>query len=299
MARGPSGPLAVFPLVSELQDAWADLLRRRPSFAPSVAVYGDILDTWARWSPPRPLGLTTTPDAWRRSWESGTPLVAEARVLRAADLEDLVGAAMEALARVEPALAPALQAFATAWDGGAVGPAVLLPARGRIGAAPSEAGGLGAEAVAFVAGASLRPALESLFTPAREHFTEGAWSLGICPFCGGPPGFVDVVEDGRRRLACHLCGGAWPFAKLRCPFCGVDGAAHQVRLVPEEAREEGYLVSACRECRAYIKEVDRRARWNAGPALIEDWGSPHFDLIAHRQGYWRPIPSIVQLAVPS
>jgi len=285
--------------VSELQDAWADLLRRRRSFAASVAVYGDILDAWARWSPPRSLALATTPDAWRRSWESGTPLVAEARVLRAADLEDLVGAAMEALARVEPALAPALQAFATAWDGGAVGPAVLLPARGRVGAAPSEAGGLSTEALAFLAGASLRPALELLFAPARQHFTEGAWSLGICPFCGGPPGFVDVVEDGRRRLACHLCGGIWPFAKLRCPFCGVDGAAHQVRLVPEEAREEGYLVSACRECRAYIKEVDRRARWNAGPPLIEDWGSPHFDLIAHRQGYWRPIPSIVQLAIRS
>ena len=286
--------------MSELQDAWADLLRRRPSFATSVAVYGDILDAWARWSPPPSLALAATPDVWRRSWESGTPLVAEAaRVLHAADLEDLVAAAMEALARVEPALAPALQAFATAWDGGAVGPAVLLPARGRVGAAPSEAGGLSTEALAFLAGASLRPALELLFAPARQHFTEGAWSLGICPFCGGPPGFVDVVEDGRRRLACHLCGGTWPFAKLRCPFCGVDGAAHQVRLVPEEAREEGYLVSACRECRAYIKEVDRRARWNAGPPLIEDWGSPHFDLIAHRQGYWRPIPSIVQLAIRS
>jgi len=217
-------------------------------------------------------------------------------MLRAADLEDLVAAAMEALARVEPGLAPALQAFATAWDGGAVGPRILLPARGRIGTTPTEAAGLGAEAVAFLAGASLRPALDSLFAPAREHFTDNAWSLGICPFCGGPPGFIDVVEDGRRRLACHLCGGAWPFAKLRCPFCGVDGAAHQVRLTPDDPREEGYLVSACRECRGYIKEVDRRARWNAGPPLIEDWGSPHFDLIAHRQGYWRPIPSIVQFA---
>lgn len=283
--------------MSELQEAWADLLGRRPSFRDTLAIYGEILDAWARWSPARPLTLTPAPGAWRASWESGTPLVAEAaRALRAGDLEELVGAGMEALARVAPGLAPALQEFAAAWDRGAVGPAALLPARGRIGAAPGGAAGLGGDALAFVAGASLRPVLESFFLPAREAFVEGAWSLGICPFCGGPPGFIDVVEDGRRRLACHLCGGAWPFAKLRCPFCGVDGAAHLVRLTPEEAREEGYLVSACRECRAYIKEVDRRARWNAGPALIEDWGSPHFDLIAHRQGYWRPIPSIVQLA---
>ena len=285
--------------MSELQEAWADLLIRRPSFRDTLAIYGEILDGWARWSPPRPVALTPAPEAWRASWERGTPLVAEAaRALRVADLEDLVGAAMEALARVEPGLAPALQGFATAWDRGAVGPAALLPARGRIGAEPANAAGLGADALAFVAGASLRPALEAFFAPAREAFAEGVWSLGICPFCGGPPGFIDVVEDGRRRLACHLCGGAWSFAKLRCPFCGVDGAAHQVRLTPEEAREEGYLVSACRECRAYIKEVDRRARWNAGPALVEDWGSPHFDLIAHRQGFWRPIPSIVQLAGP-
>jgi len=282
--------------MTDLQDAWADLLRRRPAFRDTLAIYGDVLERWARWSPPRPLALSASPAAWRATWDSGTPLAAEAaRALRAADVEDLVGAAMDALARVEPSLAPALQRFAEAWDGGAVGPTALLPARGRIGEG-SNVAGLGADAIAFLAGASLRPALEVLYGPAREHLAEGAWSLGVCPFCGGPPGFTDVVEEGRRRLACHLCGGAWLFAKLRCPFCGVDGAAHLARLTPEEAREEGYVISACRECRAYMKEVDRRARWNAGPALVEDWGSPHFDLIAHRQGYWRPIPSIVQLA---
>ncbi|HET7342004.1 MAG TPA: formate dehydrogenase accessory protein FdhE, partial [Methylomirabilota bacterium] len=171
-----------------------------------------------------------------------------------------------------------------------------LPARGRIGSGAAErASGLSADAVAFLAAASLRPALEALFAAARERFDTGAWALGACPFCGGPAGWADIVEDGRRRLACHLCGGAWPFARLACPFCGVDGAQHQVRLTPEDPGEEGYLVLACRECRAYMKEVDRRTRWNAGPGLLEDWGSPHFDLIAHRQGYWRPIPSLVQL----
>ena len=283
--------------MTDLREAWADLLARRPSLRASLVVYGEIIEHWARWSPPRVLAPPSAPAAWRAAWQSGTPLVTEAtRALRAEDLEDLVGGAMEALARVEPALAPALQTFASAWDHGAVGPAALLPARGRIGAESGGPAGLGTDAVAFLAGASLRPALETFFTSARDVFSEGDWSLGICPFCGGPPGFIDIVEDGRRRMACHLCGGGWGFARLRCPFCGVEGGAQQARLTPDEAREEGYAVTACRECRAYIKEVDRRSRWNAGPALIEDWGSPHFDLVAHRQGYWRPIPSIVQLA---
>jgi hypothetical protein len=282
--------------MTDLREAWADLLRRRSGLRDSLAAYGDVLNAWAGWTPPRALSLAGSPQTWRASWEAGTPLVAEAaRALRAEDLEELVGVAMETLARVVPGLAPSLQAFATAWDRGVVGPATLLPARGRIGAGPGETSGLGGDALAFVSGASLRPALEAFFAPARGHFTENAWSLGICPFCGGPPGFIDVVEDGRRRLACHLCGGAWSFPKLRCPFCGVDGAEHLVRLMPEDVREEGYVIAACRQCRAYIKEVDRRNRWNAGPPLIEDWGSPHFDLIAHRQGYWRPIPSLVQL----
>lgn len=260
-------------------------------------MYGEIVEGWAAWTPARALGIGLSGEACRTRWGQGTPLVQEAaRALRAEDVEELVGGAMEALARAEPGLGAGLQRLAEAWDQGAVTPAALLPERGRVGSGAAErASGLSADVIAFLAVAGLRPALEALFVPVREVLVEGAWLLGVCPFCGGPPGFTDVIEDGRRRLACQLCGGAWVFAKLRCPFCGVDGAQHLVRLTPEEAREEGYLVAACRECRAYLKEVDRRARWNAGPALIEDWGSPHFDLIAHRQGYWRPVPSIVQL----
>jgi hypothetical protein len=274
------------------------LLERRPAFRDVVAVYGEIVEGWAGWTPARDLAGAMSGDECRARWEQGTPLVeVAARGLTAPDVEDLLGAAMELLARVEPGLGEGMQRLARAWDSGVVTPAALLPERGRIGSETVQrASGLGADVVAFLAVAGLRPALEAVYGPIREHLVEGAWSLGICPFCGGPPGFIDVVEDGRRRLACHLCGGAWGFAKLRCPLCGVDGAQHLVRLTPDEAKEEGYLVSACRECRGYLKEVDRRARWNAGPALVEDWGTPQYDLVAHRQGYWRPVPSIVQLS---
>ena len=35
-----------------------------------------------------------------------------------------------------------------------------------------------------------------------------------------------------------------------------------------------------------------------GPPLVEDWGSPHFDLIARRQGFWRPEASLILGAHP-
>jgi hypothetical protein len=280
-----------------LTEAWADLLRRRPTFRDTLGVYGEIVEAWARWSPPRPLAATWDARSCRARWDGGTPLVAAAETLRATDVEDLVGSVMEALVRAVPDLAPGLQRFAEAWDTGRLDPRALLPAPGRIGSgAVEEATDLSSDVVALLATLGLRPALETVFAQVREHLPDGVWALGICPFCGGPPGFIDVVEDGRRRLACHLCGGAWVFAKLRCPFCGIDGAQHLVRLAPEEAREEGYVISACRECRAYTKELDRRVRWNGGPPLVEDWGSPHFDLIARRQQYWRPDASIVLLA---
>jgi FdhE protein len=282
----------------DLREAWEDVLRRRPTFRETLAVYDPIVEGWAAWQLPRRLEFTPSPGACRASWEGGRPLAdAAAHALRAEDVEDLLADAMEVLARLQPGSGPALQRLAEAWDAGTVSLAALLPERGRIGSGAAEqASGLAAEAVAFLAVAALRPALETLFAPLREHLTESSWSLGVCPFCGGPPSFTDVIEDGRRRLACNLCGGAWIFAKLRCPFCGVDGAQHLVRLAPDEAREEGYVVSACRECRAYLKEIDRRTRWNGGPPLVEDWGSPHFDLIARRQGYWRPDPAPVLLA---
>jgi hypothetical protein len=42
--------------------------------------------------------------------------------------------------------------------------------------------------------------------------------------------------------------------------------------------------------RAYRRGFRQKSR---GPPIVEDWGSPHFDVIARRQGYWRPDPPIV------
>ena len=280
----------------ELREAWRELLARRRALATSLAPYDEMLERWAAWRPPR-RSLSWSAQRCRESWTRGVPLAVEAPPPFDADtLEDLLGGAMEDVAAVAPARAPALQRLAGAWDAGAIGPGALLPRREGIGDGGVEAAsGLDADAVAFLAYATLRPLLQAWLAPAWPHFTEVDWGRGVCPFCGGPPGFVDVIEGGHRRLACHFCGGAWGFAKLRCPLCGVEGTKDMVRL-QAEGEDAGYVVSGCRACGAYLKELDRRERWNGGPPLLEDWASPHLDLVARREGLRKPLPALLDLA---
>lgn len=278
----------------DLRDAWRELLERRRAFAVSLTPYGEIVERWASASPAR--AETWSAERCRETWTRGVPLAAEsAPPLDADDVEELLGAAMEQLAALDPARAPALQRLAAAWDARAISPSSLLPSRSGIGdGAVESAAGLDADAVAVLAWASLRPALEAWLSGARAHFEGVEWGRGMCPYCGAPPGFIDVIEGGHRRLACHFCGGAWGFAKLRCPLCGVEGTDALYRLKAEGA-DEGYVVSGCRRCRGYLKELDRRERWNGGPPLLEDWSTPHLDVVARRAGYRKPVPALLDL----
>ncbi|HZF05007.1 MAG TPA: formate dehydrogenase accessory protein FdhE [Patescibacteria group bacterium] len=280
----------------DLRDPWRDLLARRRALAPSLAPYAEMLERWAAWTPSRRTPGWSAPRC-RESWSRGVPLTAETPPpLDAGHLEDLLGAAMEEVAAVDPARAPALQRLAGAWDAGAIGPDALLPRHDGIGDGRVEtATGLDAGAVAFLAYATLRPVLDAWLAPARPHFAEVEWGRGVCPFCGAPPGFVDVVEGGHRRLACHFCGGAWGFAKLRCPLCGVEGTKDLHRL-QAEGEDAGYVITGCRGCRGYLKELDRRERWNGGPPLLEDWASPHLDVVARREGFRKALPALLDLA---
>lgn len=210
------------------------------------------------------------------------------------NLEELLGAGIDFLLAAGTDHT-ALQGFADSWDRGEIGWRDLLPANrgGGAGRAPRLTG-LSPESLAFLACVSLRPALESYLSSTRQHLSDHDWDGGLCPFCGSPPGFADLIEDGRLRLACHTCGGAWLFPRTRCPSCNHQSPADLVHFQPED-QDEGYSVVACRKCQEYVKELDRRLRWNAGSALIEDWGTPHLDLVAHRAGYRRALPSLIQL----
>jgi FdhE protein len=281
--------------VLDLREEWADVLRRRPTFVETLRLEGGIVERWAA------LPVALTPLDWDATacderWRRGMPLLAEADPpLPRETVEEVLGPLLDDLATLRHDLAPALQRFAGAWDGRAIGPAMLFPSRGRIGSVGDDVG-FEPPLVALLAVVGLRPFLEVYFAQCREHPPDpGAWRLGICPYCGAPPGFADVVEDGQRRLACHLCGGGWTFARVACPLCGTEESSHHARLQPE-GLDEGYAVTACSRCGGYVKELDRRVRWNGRSALVEDWGSPHLDLVARRAGHWRPIPSLVDLA---
>lgn len=275
---------------------WEDLLQRRPTFRETLDPLSRIFGAWAEWTGDQPAPLRWSAEACRARWSNGEPLLAGAPPsISPESLEILLDPALEVLAVFEEDVG----AFAEAWDHGEIGPSALFPERGRIGSIEAQQRSqLSQNALAFLAVVALRPVLAAYFAECREHVADSEWDLGICPCCGAPPGFADLLEDGRRQLACHLCGTSWTFARLMCPFCGTRTAAEFVRLVAEDA-EEGYAVGACRSCRGYVKELDRRVRWNAGCGLVEDWGSPHLDLIAHRQEFWRPIPTLIQLASPA
>ncbi len=272
-------------------------MARRPEFRDVLGTYEAVLDAWAAWSPVRLAPLGWGAEQCRAAWARGLPLLADAPpAIEADELEDLLALIMERLVAVRDGTGAALRQFAEQWDDGRILPASLFPSRGRLGAeSVAEACGLAPDVLSALASGALRPPFEHYFAPCRQHLDVEAWALGVCPFCGGPPGFSDVLESGQRRLACHLCGGGWTSPRTRCPFCGNEESRRLVRLEPE-ARDQGYVVHACLSCRGYLKELDRRVRWNGQSALVEDWGSPHFDLVATRHGYWRPVPTLLMLA---
>ena len=256
-----------------------------------------MLQAWTDWSASGPSALSWSAEDCRTQWRKGEPLLARVQPEVSNEvLEPVLGPALDALAAMGHDV-EALGAFAKLWDGGDIVPRDLFPQPGRIGAGwLPERTHLPIEGLGFLAVAGLRPVLARFFSACRPHLDPGVWGRGICPFCGAPPAFADIPEDGQRRLACHACGGQWVFSRTRCPLCGTLDTDQLVRLVPEGLAEEGYAVTACGSCKGYLKELDRRARWNAGSPVVEDWGSPHLDLVARRSGFWRPTPVLVGAA---
>ncbi len=277
---------------------WQEMLTRRRAMGDALALWTSVLEGWRSWEDTGIAPLEWSAEECRERWERGVPLLAEAAPAIAPEsLEELLGPPMERLAAAGPDDALALGRFAAAWDAGTIGPASLFPTSGKDAAvALQDEAGLPAHLASFLAHAGLRPALETFFSRVRT-LPEGGWDRGFCPWCGGLPSYGDLLEDGRRRLCCHLCGGAWTAARLRCPFCQAWRSGDMVRLVGGGA-EEGYFVEACLACRGYLKGVDRRERWNAASPLVEDWASPHLDYYAAREGYWRGTPSLAQLLPP-
>src|SRR5262249_14640351 len=142
-------------------------------------------------------------------WQAKAPLLPGAPItLLPEEIEPLLEVALGLLTSVAVVPPDAAQRFAEAWDAGRVRPGSPLARPGRIGAT-DDLHGFPPDALGFLACATLRPHLDRWLEGGRPHLEAGTWELGVCPFCGGPPAFSEIHEDGRRRLACHLCGGSW------------------------------------------------------------------------------------------
>ncbi|HLC41392.1 MAG TPA: formate dehydrogenase accessory protein FdhE [Methylomirabilota bacterium] len=263
----------------------------------SLSIYEGLLEAWVRWPESRLMPLRWSSAECRARWERSQPLIVDAPLeIPLSEIEDQLVSVLELVAGLGEAEAQAVERLALALTTDPVSVSTLLrglrnPDRGAMPSAlpcPTDL-------LAFVTYGSLRPLLEEYFLEARPHFGSEFWDQGHCPFCGAFPAFIEFGDDGKRRLVCHLCSGVWTLGRLRCPYCDNRDPKSLVRLAAEGG-EEGYLIEACDLCKGYLKGVDRRLRWDLGSPIIEDWGSPHLDLIAQRKGYWRATPCLIQLA---
>ena len=126
---------------------------------------------------------------------------------------------------------------------------------------------------------SLRPSLLIIAQAVLEHLDLSLWHHGHCPVCGSAPRLADLSgEGGKRRLHCSLCETAWPYPRLRCPFCENDNREDLSYLRAES--EKGLRVDLCGRCDNYLKTMDLREI--AGPVILplDDVATWHLDIIA-------------------
>jgi FdhE protein len=126
---------------------------------------------------------------------------------------------------------------------------------------------------------SLRPSLLIIAQAILEHLDLSLWHHGHCPVCGSAPRLADLSgEGGKRRLHCSLCETAWPYPRLRCPFCENDNREELSYLRAES--EEGLRVDLCGRCDNYLKTMDLREI--TGPVILplDDVATWHLDIIA-------------------
>jgi len=126
---------------------------------------------------------------------------------------------------------------------------------------------------------SLRPTLLQAAQALSDRLDLSQWNYGHCPVCGSAPKLADLSgEGGKRTLHCSLCETAWPYPRLRCPFCENDNREDLSYLKAES--EEGLRVDICTRCNQYLKTIDLREL--AGPVIVplDDVATWHLDIIA-------------------
>ena len=107
---------------------------RRRALTASLVPYAPIVDAWAQWQPPAPAVPAWSGPVCEERWRRGVPLLAESRLdVTAADVEDLLAVAMEAVTATRPEEAAGMRRLADEWDAGRLDLAAFLPTPGAIG----------------------------------------------------------------------------------------------------------------------------------------------------------------------
>jgi Protein involved in formate dehydrogenase formation len=144
----------------------------------------------------------------------------------------------------------------------------------------------------YLSRALLRPYVEVLrglgIAPDRPHRS------GYCPVCGGAPWIgvrrAESESDGARRyLGCGLCGGEWPFVRIRCPSC-LEEDPYKLPSFRAEGHE-AVRIEACETCRRYVKSIDLTDDARPIPE-VDELLSLSMDLWAAEQGFTRIEPGL-------
>jgi len=139
------------------------------------------------------------------------------------------------------------------------------------------------EALRFLAQMALTPSIHLLRSQVSGGIDTETWDHGYCPFCGSQPSISFFEQTGKRCLHCGFCGLEWRFPRLKCPFC--DNHDQKTLGYFNVEKEEGFRVDFCRQCKRYIKAVDKRVLEKAGPMELENLVSLHLDILAAKEGF--------------
>jgi len=148
-----------------------------------------------------------------------------------------------------------------------------------------------AELLLFVARIVAAPFVTAAAIRIEQSGAQPPGSDGYCPLCGSPPSLAELrAGDGSRVLHCSLCGHRFEFARLVCPFCGVDDQSALGTLTVDA--EQARWIETCDRCRHYLKTIDgRRLPEVQQPIpLVEEVARMYLDLLAEREGFHRSAP---------
>lgn len=143
--------------------------------------------------------------------------------------------------------------------------------------------GLDPKVLQFLGEVAMRPSLHALRDSLSGTIDRVGWEHGYCPLCGSQPDMAYFEKTGKRHLHCGLCGEEWPFPRVRCPFC--DNHDHETLGYFQAEEEEGFRVDFCKQCRRYVKTIDRRVFEEPAPMELENLATIHLDLLASKHGF--------------